>query len=274
MAQIPATNSPNYHCVQGLTRGLELLTELNRRRGAMAQVVELSANTGLNRSTVKRLLETLRLAGFVYLMDDGRTYTLTSQVQQLSKGFRGESLVCSTAIPFLQTLTKTILWPAALVMCEGDEMVVRYSTNAQSPLSFHPARVVEHNPILCTASGRAYLAFCPDEEREHLLNMVSRKGGEESRLLRDTRRLSALLSSTRERGLAVNDGECPLQPAFGALAAPVLHASHVVACVRLVFSRRAISATDASNRYGALIAGVARNVERALEASLQAKFNI
>lgn len=255
---------PGYHQVQGLVRGLELLCELNRRRAATASAVELAEATGLHRTTVKRILETLRSAGFVHQLADGRNYTLTFRVQRLSEGFNDEAEACSAAKPVMQTLTEKVLWPSDLVTLENCRMVIRHSTHAYSPMSFHPGSVGDHFPLLPTAAGRAYLAFCPDEERDYLLAELAERDDDHGEMARDTRRVRRMLEETRERGYAVNDGSWSQQPRFGGLAAPIRKNQRVLACVNIVFSKRSTSLALAMRRYGANLVAAAAEIERAL----------
>ena len=252
----------SYHQVQGLVRGLEVLCALNRRRSGTASAVELSEATGLNRSTVKRLLETLRTSGFVHPLADGRNYTLTFRVQQLSDGFDDESGLCAVARPLLQNLTEKVLWPSDLVSLEGDRLVIRHSTHSFSPLSFHAGTVGDNFPLLPTSAGRAYLAFCSTEERELLLEMLRSRDDAQGQLARDERRVRLLLQATRERGYGVNDGDWIGQRAFGGLAAPIRDRSRVLACVNIIFSRRAMTLAHAMRRYGDELLATARQIER------------
>src|SRR5690606_23632612 len=107
-----------YATVQGLVRGLEVLHALNKEPTATASAARLSETTRLHRTTVKRLLETLRRAGFVRYMVEGNAYRLTFRVQQLSEGFRDEVWIFDIARPLLRALTERILWPASLVTLE------------------------------------------------------------------------------------------------------------------------------------------------------------
>ena len=74
--------------VQGLERGIEVLRALNASTGGRNSVARLSAETGLHRTTVKRLLETLKHLGIVRYLDDSNEYCLALNVLQLSEGFR------------------------------------------------------------------------------------------------------------------------------------------------------------------------------------------
>lgn len=266
-AALPQPPAGSYHHVQGLARGLEVLCALNRRRSGTASAVELSEATGLNRSTVKRLLETLRASGFVQPLTDGRNYTVTFRVQQLSEGFDDESGLCAVARPLLQNLTEKVLWPSDLVSLEGDHLVIRYSTHSFSSLSFHTGTIGDHFPLLPTSAGRAYLAFCPNEERELLLEMLCARKDVQGELARDKDRVRLLLQATRERGYGVNDGDWMGQPAFGALAAPIRYRRRVLACVNIIFSRRAVTLTQAMSRYGDELLAAAQQIEGQFKAA-------
>src|SRR5690606_18664233 len=103
---------------------------------------------------------------------EGNTYRLTFLVQQLSEGFRDEIWLCEIARPLLRSLTERILWPSSIVTRERDYLVVRESTHQFSPLSFHTGALGANIPLLRTAAGRVYLAFCADDERELTLELL------------------------------------------------------------------------------------------------------
>ena len=63
----------DYKTVRGLSRGLALLNALNRLDGG-ASPTRLAELTGLHRTTVRRLLETLQDEGYVRPPTDLYTY--------------------------------------------------------------------------------------------------------------------------------------------------------------------------------------------------------
>ena len=58
----PKTTTRQYKEVRGLSRGLDVLKALNRVPGGIGSTSELAKACGLDRTTTKRLLETLRSA--------------------------------------------------------------------------------------------------------------------------------------------------------------------------------------------------------------------
>src|SRR5271169_51280 len=159
-------------CVRLLERGLALLVAINRRK--LPSVVELARDTRLPRPTVYRLLETLRRAGFVTRSSPNDRYCLTSQVRTLSDGFAEDDWIAEIAAPLMTQLTRQLVWPLALMTFEEGRMLVRETTHEASTLSIDHGMVGRSLPILRTAAGRCYLAFCPDEERRTIVDLLAR----------------------------------------------------------------------------------------------------
>jgi IclR family mhp operon transcriptional activator len=230
---------------RGALRTLSVLRALNVRNGAT--VVQLSRDTGISRAALYRLLETLREAGYIALDLAGRHYCLTVLVRSLAEGFTDEDWVTAVAKPALKALQKEILWPTDLGTFMDNSMFIRETTRASSTLTIDRGVVGVRFPMLRSATGRAYLAWCPDKEREQILrNLVNaREAGFE--LILDRPRLDALLDLTRERGYGCRFGEEPMDS--GAIAVPIRLAGRVLGCVNITFMRRAMTPDEAARRY-------------------------
>jgi IclR family mhp operon transcriptional activator len=230
---------------RGALRTLNVLRALNVRNGAT--VVQLSRDTGISRAALYRLLETLREAGYVALDLSGRHYCLTVLVRSLAEGFADEDWVTAVAKPALKALQKEILWPTDLGTFMDNSMFIRETTRATSTLTIDRGVVGVRFPMLRSATGRAYLAWCPEKEREQILrNLVSaREPGHE--IILDRPRLDSLLNLTRERGYGCRFGEEPLES--GAIAVPIMLGQRILGCVNITFMRRAMTPEEAARRY-------------------------
>jgi hypothetical protein len=93
-------------------------------------------------------------------------------VRELSEGFTDDEWISAVATPVLGELLRTVVWPSDLTTVDGTAMIIRETTHRFSRLSFHRAMVGRRMPLLYSASGRAYLAFCPEEERAQLLQLL------------------------------------------------------------------------------------------------------
>lgn len=196
------------------------------------------------------MLETLQADGYVRRSPSDDSYRLNQKIRQLSDGFTDDEWISEVANPVLGELLQKLVWPSDLCTIDGDSMLVRETTHRFSPLSFHRAMIRQRLPLLHTAAGRAYLAHCGEEERRQLLQLLKADpASEQAALLRNEPLLLQLLDRIRAQGYATNDGEWLTQPKIAALAVPVRHHGQVLACINLVFLRKAVPMPDAVQRY-------------------------
>jgi IclR family transcriptional regulator, mhp operon transcriptional activator len=266
------SSSAEYSRVQGLERGIEVLRALNASTGGRNSVARLSAETGLHRTTVKRLLETLKHLGIVRYLDDSNEYCLALTVLQLSEGFRDVVWIAEVARPLMRGLTRKVLWPSDLMILDTDELVVRETTHGITPWSFNSRVLGIRVPLLQSSGGRAYLAFCADDERERLLAMLQKREGVEGERARDAVYVARVLNQTRERGFAVSER----REAFGnmgmrfgtnrcaAIAVPIRRKGFAVASLNLVYLTRAVSTQEIIERSLPDLVTTGRRIEQIL----------
>src|ERR1700723_4391703 len=149
--------------IRALNRGLDILTALNRLE--RAAINTLASAVRLPRTTTYRILETLRLAGYVERDEQDDCYRPTIMVRGLSQGFDDEAMVAHLAKPHLAALGAQIDWPVAVATPSGASMIIRGATDRQSPLALEQFRAGMRGPMLSSAAGRAYLAFCSGPAR-------------------------------------------------------------------------------------------------------------
>lgn len=238
---MPSSNqSSPYKTCQTLQRGLELIQCFNGMNDTACRVSDLSKLTGIHRTTVKRLLETLRQSGFVHYEAVTGLYQLTYQVKSLSCGYRDSVEVVEQAFPVLKEISKKIAWPCSILIFDKDEMVVRSSTRAYSHLSFHSSLPGRRMPILCTAAGQAYFSFMTETERELVLELLIEKDDIYSDLAKDQEFISRVVSQTNQRGYGLNNGEWKDEPKFGAIAVPIIKDHKVIACINCIYLINAV----------------------------------
>ena len=259
----PRTDA-DYTTVRSLVRGLDLLRALNRHEKGRASLTQIANETGLHRTTVRRLLETLIDEGYVRRSESDDRYVLALKVRSLSEGFTDDERVSAVAGPALGDLLQQVRWPSDLCTPDGGAMLIRESTHRFSALSFNPAMVGEHLPMLLTAAGRAYLSYCADEEREALLALL-RNDPVQGRFASDRRFIDNLVEQTRSRGYSSNEGDWFAERKIGAIAVPVFEHAKAIASINVIYLTRAISHAEAAQRYLPALQRAARQMEAALE---------
>ena len=232
---------PSFPPVQSVQRALRLLAELNRQR--VTTIGELHRRTGLPKPTIVRLLQTMMTEGFV--SNDGRLggYQVTSQVSTLSNGFHGAPLIIEAARPWAIELTRRLKWPTALALLEKDAVVVQFSTIPDSPISPFHATINMRLSLVSRGLGRAYLAFCPKEERQLLVRMLKASPREEDRPRNLTKVVEQFVRTTRNRGFAQRDPN--VQPTNSdTIAVPIMAHGRVLATFGLTYFRSAVTRSN------------------------------
>jgi IclR family mhp operon transcriptional activator len=189
--------------VRAVERALSILQAMNRQ--PVSSVNYLHKTTKLPKATLVRLLRTMVDAG--YLTNDARQagYQLTSLVTSLSCGFHGDPLVVQAGQAWAINLTRQLKWPVGIAVFDEDAMVIRFSTVGDSPMSPFHATINMRLSLFSRALGRAYLAYCSDEQLDAIVTRCAQSDDPENDLARDPEALRELIRHVRAGGYAIRD---------------------------------------------------------------------
>jgi IclR family mhp operon transcriptional activator len=244
--------------VESVRRAMHLLHELNRQK--VSSVRHLHHTTGLPKPTIVRLLNTLVDLG--YVVNDQRQggYQVTSLVRSLSAGFHGDPLVVEAARPWAIAFTRKFQWPVAVAVLDGDAVAVRFSTIPDSPVSPFHATINMRLQLMSRALGRAYIAFCPPNERNLLLDMLATSKDPEAAAARDRNAALTLLAMIRRAGFA--ERSAMVEPkSSSTIAVPVMMGRKVLATVGVTYFTSALPNAEATARYVPLLKEMAKNIQ-------------
>jgi IclR family transcriptional regulator, mhp operon transcriptional activator len=254
----PSDNDAAYKEVRGLSRGLAVLRTLNRLPGGIASTSEIARDSGIHRTTTKRLLETLRAEGLVEVGERAGEYRLAREVQQLSDGYVEEDWITKVAAPMLAAAAPSLVWPCNVATLEGCMVVIRASTHRRSPLAHQHALLGTRLPVLPTSLGRAMLAAM-DEATLAEVQANLRSRAKELRISKDElARLPTLMAETRRRGYA-HTADVP-DARFAGVAVPIRCGQRVLGAVNLVLTKNAQSQDLIQSRYVAQLSTLARDI--------------
>ncbi|VCU71901.1 Pca regulon regulatory protein [Pigmentiphaga humi] len=257
-----------YKEVRGLSRGIDVLKAMNACPGGFSTVSELARRTGIHRTTVKRLLETLRAHGLVTQEDEEGRYTLGHDLLRLTEGIQQRGWIKQVASPLMHASIRKLLWPSDLAVSEAGFMVVRESTHSSSLLSQHRAMVGERLPMLVTAIGRAYLAACSDSEIQAIVQVLSRRRDALGELARTKDYVRNVIRETRRRGYGVNSGDWTMQPSIAAIAVPVASGERLLGAINLIYPIGALGAAEIRQRFLPALKELAASIGEASSAWL------
>jgi IclR family transcriptional regulator, mhp operon transcriptional activator len=244
--------------VESVRRAFALLEELNRQR--IASVQHLHETTRLPKSTIVRLLDTLRVLG--YVTNDPRQggYQVTSGVRSLSAGFHGDPLVVEAARPWAIEFTRQFKLPIGIGVFDQDAMVVRYSTTLDSPISPFHATINMKLRMLTRAMGRAYLAFCPDAERDYIVGALAASEHPEDEAARSPDDVHEIITRVKRNGFA--ERSPAVEPrSSNTLSVPVMQDDNVLATIGVSYFTSAMPRAKAVSSYVPPLIDLAKRIE-------------
>jgi len=229
-------------------RTLNVLAELNIRSPASAATIAKALR--MSRATTYRFLETLVDAGFVVKNPTTGHYSPTHLVRSLSCGYEDESWLVDCAKPIIGGLGQELVWPIAIATISGPGMLLRESTDVDSPLAinrFTPGRRVS---LVGTATGLVYLAFCGRQQRETLLDILGHSDDPDDLPARNRVALRKQLAEIRNRQFATAQRSRRLS-SQNAIAVPVLtqNTHRVLASLSIRYSQTAVKESAALERF-------------------------
>ena len=161
---------------RSLERGIELLRAF-RQGSELLGNGELAERTGLSKSTVSRLTQTLVGTGMLQLDMERRAYRLAPAVLSLGHAMRSGSRVLTVAAPLMRVVAEAQRLNVGLAAPDRLEMVYLESIRYARRVALRHVVSGQRVPMELTSLGRAYLAIAQDPRRSALLAALrSRRG--------------------------------------------------------------------------------------------------
>jgi IclR family mhp operon transcriptional activator len=231
--------------VRSLSRGLKVLQELNASGPSSAQ--ELSRRTGINRTTVYRLLSTLVQDGFVMFDEERGLFSPTPHLRQLSGGVTVRDESSQAAVPAMFKLLGEVNWPSDFAVFDRGSVLIRESTHPFSLLSIHRDMIGRRRSLLRSALGRAILTAAEPNLRREMLEIAAAFEPEDAAMARDHRLVANLTLQTERDGYASSVGET--ERSISAIALPILDGRRVMGSLNLIFFSSSMTPEIAAGRY-------------------------
>jgi IclR family transcriptional regulator, mhp operon transcriptional activator len=240
---------PSFKPVTALERGLLVLNVVSRRK--KAKVPDIHAETGLDKATIIRMLETLIHAGYVAKNGIDGAYVPTGRTADLSSGLSVHERVADSAGPIISAFQREVGWPCDLAVLDDDAMFLVYSSNERGALRFQRSTGFRA-PLLLTSLGRAYLANCGKDEQDRLIAKLAKTPGPATEPARHPVKLRAQLNKSRSQGFALTDKHYEERPNFPTLwgfAVPVRDSDTVYGSMGMILLRNTVSQREAVQKY-------------------------
>ena len=266
---------PRVETIKGLERGLHVLQVL--RSEPISSLHGLHMATAISKPSLLRILNTLERAGMVTRrLADGH-YRLSAFSDVVRRRDRYDR-VAEAAAPVLIRLCDKVKWPSDLFVPAGDHMEKRESSRPYSPFmlpSNRDEQVGRPASWLMSGVGRAYLAWCPEKEREGILRRLRKSDNPQDRLAHDPKRLDKILGDTRRRGYATRDPSFraggygnfpggyagpPRDDGLAAIVVALADGTRVHGSINILWIRTAFTVEDFATRHLADLEAAAREI--------------
>lgn len=254
--------------VRALARGFEVLATLDRMRAA--SLADLHAATGIPKATLLRILVTAAEHGLVWqrLADGAFLPSTTSQ-----RGFDGDptAWLVELASPVMEDLVRKVQWPSVIAVPRLTFLEVMETNSSQAYFDDIPYGKSRYQAnYLRSSVGRAYLSYCPIDEREAILRRLRERAAPGDELAFDRDGIAAMVSATRRRGFATRaqdfggDSERPRAEADdgrGSIALPIRRGEQVLAAINLSWRRSVVTQAQVLERSFAQFREAVREIE-------------
>ncbi len=248
------------YTIEILLRGLNILT-LFARKNQTLSLTEIASITGLNKTTVFRLLNTLEEAG--YLLRDLETKRYRPGIKVLTLGFAAITSLDfrQVAHPYLEQLSQRVNETVSMSIL--DEMEIVYIDRVRNQQIMGVVLGLGSRlPAHCSAMGKVILAHLQPTDLNRRLEMGN-LAHLTPKSLSSCPDLKSELSKVRQQGYAINDEE--IEIGLRAVAAPIWdHSNRVVAAINITGLAARISLERISGELADEVCQTANLISQAL----------
>lgn len=165
-------------------------------------------------------------------------------------GFPDESRLVAVARPYIVALTEQVSWPFSIATQAGDVMMVAIRHTAITSLARANYALGYTPPITECSTGKAYLAYCSDEEQRTIrkgMGMLESPANRAGTMLFDNGKLFAELPgkgyATQARNTYTsNSGK------NSSIAVPILQRQEIIGALAIIFFSAGISRPERERR--------------------------
>ena len=195
------TNSPYGTALVKAVKILEFLADQPRGQGAS----EIARQTGMNKATAFKLLETLQMVGFVEKSPQDSRYKLGFGLIKIACNSLQQIDIVTITAPFLAELNQDTAETIHLAVLNHSDLIYVAKLESTQPVRTI-SRIGSTAPLYCTGMGKAMLSTFTHREAEAYLAGTCLERHTPSTIT-DKNELRRELELVRQQGYAVDNSE-------------------------------------------------------------------
>jgi IclR family KDG regulon transcriptional repressor len=232
---------------------------------------ELEEISGLNRSTIYRILQAYQKWGFLEKDPATKRYKVSIKILEMTGSVLRKLSFLNVCRPYLLRLRDEAGESTFLAILKGVNIII-----ADWELSYFDAHinitVGKTVPAHCTGSGKAILAFLTPEEQESVISRIKLKKYTENTIT-DKDKFLEVLRVTRERGYGVSKEEYDMDIVVAAAPIFGIHNRVIASCAIAALKSR-VKSDDQIDEYGKLVIKAASEISQKLGSTRYAVANL
>lgn len=203
--------------ISSLARGLSILEAFDLDHSRMG-ITDLSLKTGLPKSTVYRLVQTLCELGYIIPKEEDNKYALGPRVISLGFAVLSSLELREVAQPYLMKLSQEVKETVNLAVLDGWKLIYveRIKTHQIVNINLHVGSRLE---LYNTAMGRILAAFQGQDWISQYLKYMEQTKEAKDYWKEDGKKLIDILEKVKKNDFSINNEE--LTPGLRSVAAPV-----------------------------------------------------
>ncbi|WP_419656191.1 transcriptional regulator, IclR family [Desulfosarcina variabilis str. Montpellier] len=242
--------------VESLNRGFKLLSIVCKSTTPLS-LSELSKQSNLSISTIQRLTYTLQQMDLIDRDHQTKKFKIGPEMITLSFTVIDNLALKKVAFPYMQELNDQINEVVSLAVFSGTQIILIDSIETQQILNVSTSGGVSI-PVHATASGKAMLAYIPDDKADFLLSKLSFEKFTENTIT-SIQAFKAQLQKVRENGFAWSIEESNY--GLNTVAAPIRrNDGDVLAALLVLVPTVRVSEAKLINEYGPQVAKMAKRI--------------
>ncbi len=239
---MPGESDRAYRDVRALSRGVKILEALAEL--GWAKPSTLSAATGVDRSTIYRLIETFTVLGYLTRRPEDGAVAMTRRIRSLAAGVRDDDMMLTIVGRHLSDLIREVRWPSDFARLLNGRITIEASTHSLSPMTFHRSTIGQGCSLLRSSLGHAILSLLQPDELPSVLHLAGKI--DETYGDYDLEVIARIVNRVRRSGYASAVGS--FDPNVSAIAVP-FRASETIGAVNIVFFRKVMSPKEAASQF-------------------------
>ena len=243
--------------VKSIVKALGILELLDKE--SELGIGEISERLDLDKSTVHRLVSTLKNAGYIIQNASNKKYSNSFKLFEMGNSVVEKLGLRRIAQPYLEQISRITNETTNIAIIYDAHVI--YIDRIESPATIKvDLRIGKRLPIYCTGLGKVMLAYMPQQKVEEILENVKFVKYTKS-TVENIEKLYVQIKKIREQGYCIDDEE--YFEGLKCVAAPIInYKGDVIAAISIAVPKYRFDEVEKNIDFGSILKVTAYNLSK------------